>query len=164
MITHQRLRELLHYDPLTGIFLRLVSANSRVKVGDIAGSLHKATGYRRIQIDGRDYMAHRLAWFYVTGEWPTADIDHWNLNRTDNRFCNLREATNSENHANMRARADNTSGFKGVYFHKPNRKWVTQITVIGKRIYLGSFDTKGSAHAAYAAAAKQHFGEFARLS
>lgn len=105
--------------------------------------------------------AHRLAWFYAYGVWPQDQIDHRNGIRSDNRICNLREATNSLNKANERRRTDNTSGFKGVH-RRENGRWRARIGVGNRRLALGDFDTPEAAHTAYCQAAAQHFGEFAR--
>lgn len=160
MITYQRLREVLRYDPETGIFTWLVITSNRVLIGDVAGTLND--DYLVVQIDGRKYRAHRLAWFYMTGEWPSDQIDHWDLNRANNRWENLRKATNSKNSANTRRPMTNTSGFKGVWLDKPTNKWRAKIQVRGEQRYLGYFDTPESAHHAYVVAATQYFGEFAR--
>lgn len=161
-MTHERLREVLHYDPSTGVFTRLVS-RGRAKIGAVAGGIN-GHGYRRIMIDRKRYHAHRLAWFWMTGEWPAAEIDHWNLNRADNRWGNLRVATRSQNKANTRAYATNTSGLKGVSWDAQNSKWRAQIVINGKQISLGRRDTREEAAAEYADAAELYFGEFARAA
>jgi hypothetical protein len=157
-----RLRELFSYDPETGIFTRLVSASSRARAGDVAGSVG-ADGYRQIEIDGRGYKAHRLAWYWMTSIWPRHQIDHINLSRADNRWKNLRMATCAENMWNTRAYASNTSGLKGVSWHNSTHKWRAQIKINGKNIYLGLSDTKEEAAALYAAAAEKLHGEFSRV-
>ena len=78
MLTQERLKEVLHYDPETGIFMWLVAPNGRIRVGMEAGSSHD--GYIGIKVDRILYKAHRLAWFYMTGEWPANDVDHWDRN------------------------------------------------------------------------------------
>ena len=159
MITPDRLRELLNYDPVTGVFTWIVARGSH-KPGAVAGRKH---GYVNIMIDGRMYKAHRLAWLYVTGEWPEADIDHVNMNKRDNRFYNLREATRSQNRMHTGAHADSKSGAKGVSWYKRGRKWRAAIHVGGKQRHLGYFATKAEAMLAYSAAARSIFGEFAGL-
>ncbi|MCI0598744.1 MAG: HNH endonuclease [Beijerinckiaceae bacterium] len=161
MITTERLREVLAYDPDTGVFTWRV-ARGRQSAGPEAGSLD-GRGYRQIRIDGRRYQAHRLAWLYMAGAWPKDEIDHVNMDCADNRFENLREATRSQNQANIRAQSNNTSGFKGVCWHKRDRRWEAKIMVCGRKKHLGYFDTPKAAHAAYVAAAKLHFKEFARF-
>ncbi|PNE10603.1 MAG: HNH endonuclease [Beijerinckiaceae bacterium] len=116
MITAERLRELLHYEPQTGEFTRRVAMSGRgASVGDIAGKVTKK-GYREISVGGSRHKAHRLAWLYMTGEWPKDQIDHVNLNKGDNRWCNLREADNSKNRANTPPPSTSTSGYKGAHW------------------------------------------------
>ncbi len=154
-LTADRLRELLHYNPDTGEFVWL-EGRSTVTAGMVAGSNdHK--GYWRMQIDGRVYRAHRLAWLYMTGQWPDGLIDHRDRDRTNNRFSNLRKATPSQNAANGRARR---TGLKGA--HRNRGRWEAKVRKNGKAIYLGSFATEAEAHAAYLLGAREHFGEFAR--
>jgi hypothetical protein len=160
-ITAERLRELLHYDPETGVFTRRVSTNNAYRVGDIAGGIN-SQGYLQIRLDKRLYKAHRLAWLYVHGELPPADVDHINGIKNDNRLGNLRPATRSQNQANMRKHDANTSGYKGVSWNQQHRKWRANIRVNGRLKYLGAFDGPAEAHAAYLRAAEGGFGEFAR--
>jgi HNH endonuclease len=108
-----RVHELFFYDPHTGVFLRRQPQASE-HVGDVAGC-RTSEGYWRIHVDGRSYFAHRLAWLYMTGKWPKDQIDHINLDGSDNRWGNLRGATNGQNQANSLTRGHNTSGFKGAY-------------------------------------------------
>lgn len=160
-ITHQRLLEVLRYSRSTGIFTWRVSTSNNMKVGDVAGGPDNR-GYIKISIDGVRYYAHRLAWFYVTGKWPTVLIDHRNLNKSDNRFKNLRSADHSKNHANAPMQVNNTSGAKGVYFHKRARRWIAQITIRQVNYYLGSFKSRSAASRAYRQASTTTFKEFAR--
>ena len=163
LITAERLRELLHYDPETGIFRRLAVPTNRVKSCDIAGTPDDK-GYLLIKIDLRMYKAHRLAWLYMTGAWPEDKIDHIDLDKANNRFVNLREATDSQNEANKRMLRNNTSGYRGVSWHKRDKKWIAQIWVAGKKRHLGYSDCPAAAHFAYIVAADMAFGEFARFS
>jgi len=160
-ITLERLKELVEYSPETGLFLWRVQMNSAAPVGSIAGTV-RPDGYRGIRIDKRHYFAHRLAWFYVHGEWPALYLDHINCDRADNRIKNLRVATRSQNHANVGRRSHNTSGFKGVTWHKRDRHWRSQIKHAGTLHHLGSFSDPALAHEAYCRAARQLFGKFAR--
>jgi hypothetical protein len=109
-------------------------------------------------------MAHRLAYLYMTGEWPPAGIDHRDTNRSNNRWNNLRAATQLQNSTNSSIRIDNTSGYKGVYWHIGARKWRAQIVSKGKIHLLGYFSTPQAAHRAYCEAAIRLHGEFARFS
>jgi hypothetical protein len=145
--TQQRLKELFHYDPDTGVFIRLVRTSNRIKVGDIAGSLDNH-GHLVISVFDSKYLAHRLAWLYMTGEWPTNQIDHKNTIRDDNRWENLREATHSINTQNLRKpHCDNKTGFLGV---TQGRKGFRATIGLGKKDYhLGTFQTAELAHEAY---------------
>lgn len=157
-LSHETLTELLDYNPETGVFTWKKVTSNRVNVGDVAGQ--KIKGHLLIQINGWRYMAHRLAWFYVHKAWPKDEIDHENLIRDDNRLSNLREATHQQNVYNVKKRRHNTTGFKGVTFHKAAGRFMAQIRADRKYIYLGLFDTPEEAHAAYAAASKEHHGEY----
>jgi len=156
-LTAERLRELLHYDPETGLFVWKVRTSNRTKVGKVAGSLHEPTGYTFISIDRRTYKAHRLAWLHVTGHWPAEWIDHINGNRADNRMSNLREANASLNQQNLRSARGNTdSGLLGVYRNdKKNKPWRACINVAGKWRQIGNFKTPHEAHEAYLAAKRR---------
>ena len=162
LIDAPELRRLLSYDPETGEFRWRVSRRG-VTAGALAGTLNHQ-GYWRIFIYGKAYLGHRLVWLYVYGEWPQGDIDHVNRTRSDNRLCNLRVATRSQNLGNMGRRPVNTSGYKGVTWHKRAEKWLAQISVNRKNIYLGLFNCPIAAHAAYIAKARSLFGEFARAA
>lgn len=161
ILTQEILRRLVHYDPLTGLFTRLIRTSNRIRTGEsTAGSPRGA--YLVLCIGGRQYPVHRLAWLYMTGEWPPK-IDHEDLDGINNKWANLRLATESQNKANVARSATNTSGFKGVSFHKATNKWCARIKVEQRPIWLGLHDTVEAAHAAYCAAAREHFGEFARF-
>lgn len=147
MLTAERLREVLDYDAETGIFRWKASCSNQKRVGDIAGSVSKS-GYRQIRVERRLYLAHRLAWLYVTGHWPDGDVDHKNMIPGDDWFENLRNATNSQNQQNQRkAHTHNKTGLLGV--QQRGRRFVAQITVNGVQRYLGLFPTPETAHAAY---------------
>jgi len=162
MLTQEELKETLDYDPESGIFRWKVAKGLRVKVGDIAGTLHP-NGYRYIKINGKRYLEHRLAWLYVHGEWPEDMIDHINGIKDDNRIENLRESTRSENGMNRSKQINNTSGYKGVTWNKAAQKWHTQIMINNKQKYLGYFDSPEEAYAAYCKAAEELHGEFANI-
>lgn len=166
-VTSDRLKELLSYDPDTGLFIWRVDRGTRRCAGSVAGHVFNESGslqYRSIGIDGRNYKAHRLAWLMVHGRWPANGIDHIDGNGLNNAIANLREATQSENLRNRGASANNKSGLKGVHWHRRDRKWVAQITIAGTPKCLGYFDDPAKAHAAYRAAAKEHHGEFAKVA
>lgn len=158
-LTQTRLQELLHYDPITGVFTRLVSTSNRANVGDVAGTVNKGDGYRYISVDGHRYAAHRLAWLYTHGHWPVGLLDHADTDGDHNAIHNLRPADHSTNGANRGKNTNNSSGFKGVLAHK--RKFRAKIKVNRQIIYLGLHSTPEQAAAAYDAAAITHFGEFA---
>lgn len=158
-LSAERLREVLSYDPTTGIFT-WVKHNNRAPTGSVAGS-YDADGYRNISIDRLPYKAHRLAWLYVYGVEPECQIDHINCVRDDNRIENLRVATHQQNQRNRACKS--SSGYKGVYLHKPTGRWNARITTDGRDTSLGYFDTAESAGAAYAKAARERYAEFARF-
>lgn len=152
--TAERLRELFHFDPETGIFTRRVSV-SNVKAGDVAGFL-RVDGYWYIRVDGTQYLAHRLAWLYVSGSWPVEHIDHINGDEADNRLVNLREVTHAQNMQNRnRASVISASGVLGVNWYPKYRKWVARIVTNGKRRHLGYFSDIGLARDAYIAAKRE---------
>jgi hypothetical protein len=162
-LTAARLKELLDYDPATGIFRwrKATSKFSRVTLGVIAGALSPA-GYRHIKIDGRVYQGHRLAWQYVYGEGPDGDLDHKDRNRDNNSIANLRLANDSQNQANSHHHVRNSSGFKGVCWNKKSCKWQSGIKRNGRSLHLGLFETAEEAHAVYMKKATELYGEFAR--
>ncbi|OWZ90449.1 hypothetical protein B9J07_28095 [Sinorhizobium sp. LM21] len=157
-ITHERLLELLSYDPLTGIFTRRIGVRGH-EAGSVVGTVKD--GYVCITLDKKFYLAHRLAWFYMTGSWPLRQIDHKDRDRSNNRWLNLRLATNQQNTVNRDLNSNNTSGSKGVSYDKARGKWRAQISIGGSRTLIGRFDLKSVAEAAYRAEALKHFGEFA---
>ena len=165
VVTQARLKEMLSYDPLTGVFLWRVDRGGK-KAGETAGC--KKRTYIAISVDGCIYRAHHLAWFYMTGEWPDPFVDHRDLNKHNNAWVNLREATKSQNQANIGLIKSNVSGFKGVSRYRAGeaygKSWQASISKDGKSRHLGHFATKEEAHAAYVVAAQNLFGEFARAA
>lgn len=151
------------YEPDSGQLLFVIDGHRRRRTGEPAGWTNQ-NGYVLVRIEGHAFRAHRVAWLLQTGEWPTLDVDHINGVRTDNRWCNLRAATRSQNLQNMGRRRDNLSGVKGVGYDRAKRRWRAQIKVDGRNLHVGRFDTKEEAAAAYAAAAEKYFGEFARAA
>ena len=162
-LTGNRLKELVSYCEETGIFVWKETRGKAIK-GQSAGYLDKKTGYIQIGLDKTLYLAHRLAWLYVYGHFPSGAIDHKNRIGSDNRIANLRIANDSQNGANKPIARDNKSGFKGVSWHRGGRKWQASIKVNKKSIGLGLYENPEDAHKAYCAAAEKHFGEFARIS
>lgn len=160
----ERVREVLDYDPESGVFRWKVRPSNRVRVGEIAGCVEQVGGYRLISVDGKLIKAARLAWFYMHGEWPPMHVDHENLIRDDDRIRNIRPCTRSENQRNRSRQSNNTSGYKGVTWHRGLRKWAAQINVRGRKKFLGSFLTPSAAAKAYDEAAKVMHGTFARVN
>jgi hypothetical protein len=153
ILTSDILRAALDYDPASGLFHWKIRPAHRVQAGDLAGT-PKGNGYLKICVYSRNYLAHRMAWLHVTGAWPVAQIDHKNLIRSDNRWSNLREATNTINNQNkIRALSNNKSGLLGV--SKYNNKFGARIVVDGNQRNLGLFATAELAHAAYVAAKRE---------
>ena len=147
ILTQERLKELLHYDPETGIFTRLEnSSRSHKNKGCAAGYLQN--GYHKINIFGKLYRAHRLAWLYINGSNPIGEIDHIDGNRINNSFSNLRDVSHSVNMQNQRhARSNNSMSVLGI--RKSGDKFAARIGFNGKRFHLGIFETKEAAHLAY---------------
>lgn len=158
VLTQERLRALVDYDPLTGVFTSKVK-RFFLAPGDICGTRH-SEGYFFIGIDGRRYFSHRLAVLYMTGVWPTSDVDHINGDRADNRWANLRTVSRSVNMQNQkRARSyakGRTSKYLGVSFDRSRNKWAAGIKVDGKYHYLGRFDSEEKAHEVYVQAKRKH--------
>lgn len=152
-ITAERLRELYTYDCETGVFRRRVKTSRHTVVGEVVGSPAK-NGYLRITVDGVRVLAHRAAMLYVYGVMPPNDVDHIDGDRQNNRIANLRHATRSENMQNERkGRRGSSSGLLGVSWHEGAGKWSAQVRLPGGagKIYIGLFECKDAAHAAYLA-------------
>jgi len=151
-LTQERLKQLLIYNPDTGVFIwkkrqgidrETRRWNSRY-YGKVAGYKRvdkgvSSTRYIVVSIADRPFLAHRLAFLYMTGNFPEDKIDHINGNSLDNRWVNLRAVTVLENNRNKRLPRNNTSGVVGVYWHKWHRKWNAMISVGGRLISLGYF-------------------------
>jgi hypothetical protein len=157
---------MLSYDPETGIWTWLVARGQCIHPGDVAGGVGKTECYWRITVDGRKYLAHRLAWLWMTGSFSPAEIDHINADKTDNRFANLRPATHGQNRQNIKAFKNNWSGCKGVYLlcSKPGHPaaWRVQIRANGKTHQRTCRGTLGEAEEIRARLSKELHGEFAR--
>lgn len=153
-ITQALLHSLFSYDPLTGVF-RWKVKRSPLKVGDVAGYVH-SSGHVYISVQKKMCKAHRLAWLYVYGEWPTGEIDHKDRNGSNNAIGNLRCASSTQNKANTGMRSTNTSGCPGVTLFKRTGKWRAEIA--GK--HLGYFTEKEKAEQVYIAAHVEKYGQF----
>jgi len=152
--SHKYLLSRLNYNPKTGIWIRLAHYKG------YAGH-RMPSGYLRIRIGKSRYLAHVLAWFYITKKWPSQIVDHKDNDKTNIKWSNLRLATCMQNRVNSKCRIDNKNKLKGV-LHSSKNSWQAVVTVRKKRIYLGSFNTPHKAHAAYCRASKRYFGKFAR--
>ena len=171
MLTQEIVKEFMNYDPETGILTwkhrdrkwckdeRSYNSWNTSHYNKICGSIHPNSGYNNIRIFNKTYRTHRIIWLYVYGTWPNDQLDHINGNRQDNRLCNLRECTNSENQQNKKIRKDNSSGFMGVSFSKKSQKFQSHIKVNTKSLHLGLFDDAKEAHEAYLEA-KQKYHTF----
>jgi len=158
------IRRRLSYSPLTGQFIWIAEATSGPRmVGKIAGTINNQ-GYVHISINRQKHVGGRLAWLYMTGEWPEEEIDHVNRCRADNRWCNLRKATDSQNATNSKLRSTNTSGFRGVSWFEPLGKWKVSVTRNRVRRHLGYFDCVAAAYCAYLVGAAEAHGEFTPFS
>lgn len=160
-LTQAALRSVLRLED-DGHLYWIKRTSNRIHVGDRAGSLG-FNGYWVIRIFGKLHYEHQLVWFWHHGVMPRR-LDHADVNSWNNKIVNLREATASQNGANQRIAIDNTSGHKGVSWNKRLSKWHAYICVNRKRIHLGFHEKIEDAAAAYAAAASEHFKEFARPS
>jgi hypothetical protein len=159
-ITQQELKELLHYDPLTGVFIWKINRGGGVKAGEIAGSKAKV-GYWSITLFNKGYYAHRLAWLYMTGKLPDKFIDHIDRNKLNNIWTNLREATEKESVHNTGLSKKNKSGVKGVYWNKNANKWQATLWIDNKPKYLGLFDSLNEAKIVIETTRQLYHKEFA---
>ena len=159
-MTQSEVKELFDYNTDTGVFIWKVSRSNSVKIGDIAGTITEH-GYRAINLRGKIYYAHRLAWLYTFGCWPKGKMDHKNGVRSDNRINNIREANDLQNSANKKKIR---SGLKGCYWNQDRQKWQAGISINNKTKNLGRFATEQEAHDAYFTAAQQLYGAFARAA
>lgn len=149
MITAEELRATLDYDRETGSFKWKRRTSNRMRVGDIAGSM-MPHGYIKIRVCGESHYAQRLAWLYITGEWPQGEMDHKDGNRSNNTFVNLRDSAHRQNCINRPA--------KGASQQK-NGRWRAQLGINSKQLYLGTFASENEAHSAYMRAVEEHHGE-----
>lgn len=165
MITQQRLRELVVYDPVDGV-LRWVIRKGPAKPGARIGGVDKE-GYRRVRLDDRQYLEHRLVWLWHHGVFPRI-LDHIDRDRSNNRIENLRLCNESQNAANSGLASHNTSGYRGVYFEPDRQKWVARIRLVvdGQRLRyrIGRFDSAEDAAVAYNLHLRKHFENYALLN
>ncbi len=158
-MTQERLKEVLRYNPDTGIF-KWRHSGPGIPPSRKAGTI--ANGYRQIEIDYKLFRASRLAWLYMTGEWPKILVDHKNRIRSDDRWRNLRAANHQQNARNMKPGKRNKSGRVGVAIGKKPDTWAAHITIDSKTLQLGCYECKADAIEARCKAEKHYFGEFAR--
>lgn len=157
-LTREELQRLLEYDQQSGNFIRRINRHKH-KAGEVAGCLHPF-GYVHIRIGSQAYKAHRLAWFYVHGNWPDGEIDHIDRNKANNSLANLRVVTRKGNVENTGPTKRSKSGIKGVSWKAQCQRWQAQITHNRKKIYLGVFKDIQEAQLAYETAAKQFFKSY----
>lgn len=155
-------KEFITYDPDTGLMYWNKVINNKARSGDLCGSNVDSKGYRRVCFKGKQFRAHRVAWLLYYGCTPSAQIDHINGNRTDNRICNLRLASNAENSRNAKLSKDNTSGCSGVTYHKKAKKWAASIMYNRKQIYLGIYENILDAVQVRKEAEVRYFGAFSK--
>jgi len=168
MLTQAQVKDRLHYDPVTGIFTHnnLPKLSRHIRPGEVAGAKNSTGGgYLQVRIKCQYYSLHRLAWIYMTGSWPKAQIDHINGNPSDNRFENLRECSPLENSRNRGMASHNTSGYKGVSFCKVAIKnpWRANMKIDGKLKHLGCFRNPEEAYFEYCINVIEHHKEFANF-
>lgn len=158
VLTQNYLKEVLHYDPDSGLFTRLKTMGGQLP-GTIAGGIN-SEGYRLISIHGKSYKAARLAHLYMEGSMPD-EADHKNRVRHDDRWENIRQATHGQNGANRRIQKNNKSGIKCVSWDKNSKRWMVQVKVNGRRRCLGRFDDIELAELVASEARDKSYGEFA---
>jgi len=153
-MNQESLKSVLHYDPATGVFRWRFGLLGKLPWRQ-AGTLN-GRSYVQVGVNRKLYLAHRLAWLYTHGEWPSAEVDHINGKTDDNRLCNLRLANRSQNSQNKRKpQANNKSGFLGVIYWWRTKTWKAQIQVDGKPVSIGYFKTPEQAHEAYLKAKRE---------
>jgi hypothetical protein len=162
-LSAEQLKELLYYDPVTGVWTWLKPIQRGVKPGAVAGCYTHKSGYGQISVGGKLYLTHRLAWLYMTGEWPEHEVDHRDGVPGHDQWDNLRSATVLQNRHNVKVHKDSTTGVRGVSWSKWHGAYLARICCAGKQIFLGSFSTLEGATSARVAGEKQYFGEFSSL-
>jgi HNH endonuclease len=159
-LTQLHLKSILRYDIRTGNWFWRIAPCNRVHAGGPAGRL-MARGYQQIQINGVQYLAHRLAVLYKTGKWPDDEVDHKHGVEHGDQWSNLRSATKQQNKWNARISKRNTSGFKGVWFNARKNRWIAELQVNFHRIAKSARTAKEAATIRNALAAEHH-GKFAK--
>lgn len=176
LVTPEQLRELLDYSPDDGrLFWRWrpigLFPNERAQkvwntryAGAEAFTKEDDLGYRRGCIFGADHFAHRVAWAWMTGEWPTTKLDHIDRAPSNNRFQNLRAVSDKQSALNRAGRSGTASRFKGVHWFKPSRKWAARLRSDGRLVFCKYFDSEEDAARAYDAAARRINGPLAYVN
>ncbi len=159
MITQTYLKTILNYNEDTGKFTWVIRKGARALKGTIAGTIDN-TGYIHITIDKKVYQSHRLVWLYIYGNFPKEFLDHINGNKLDNRFVNLRECSRSQNGMNRPKQSNNTTGYKGVYYHTQSKRYRAKVTINKKVKMLGNYKTPEEAYNRYLEYCKEHFKDF----
>jgi len=139
MLTQEYVKKIFDYDTESGILTNKIYRSSNSPAGSRAGAFDHY-GYRQLTVKGRNYKEHRIIYLWMTGAMPVHGIDHINGIKDDNRWINLRDATTSENMRNRKMSSNNTSGFTGVVWFKPIKKWFASVEMLGKKHSLGYFD------------------------
>lgn len=155
------IKEFLSYDPISGFFTWVKVLGGRTIPGSIAGT-ETNRGYIQLKFNGKYYLAHRLAFFFMTGSFPAEDVDHVNGVTTDNRFFNLRLATTTQNLCNTKVRSDSNSGIKGITYIKENKTWRAKLSMRGKTVFQKNFKFLEDACKEIKRQREIHHGEFAR--
>jgi hypothetical protein len=167
-LTADYVRSILDYDPINGLFQWKYRNDVPIVWNRMFAN--KQAGFRRddgrlmITINYKHFIAARLAWLMMTGVWPQLEVDHKDTDRSNDRWDNLREATQSQNQHNKKRSKNNTSGIKGVSWSKERKKWLAQIAINGKTRNLGRFDSIEMARAAYKNASEELHREFSRVA
>lgn len=167
-VSPRYVKECLDYNPETGLLTWKYRPSMRAQwngiyCGRVAGCAVRS-GHIRVALEDKPYQAHWLAWAIMTGEWPECEVDHKDGDPSNNKWENLRAATSGQNNYNAGPRSHNTSGYKGVSFHKQTKKWRATIKANKKLHHLGLFHTKEEAYSAYVLAAERLHGQFARVA
>lgn len=163
MTDYSNLSQVVEYNPETGILSWKERVNPAVFKGKEAGTSH-SKGYKFFRYKKKFYFAHRVCWLLALKEWPEGEIDHINGDKKDNRISNLRVVTRAENMRNTPSMRDTTSKYKGVFWHKVNKKWRSVITIDKVKTHLGMFDTEEEAAMVYNQRAQKEWGKYARLN